>query len=202
MVNAREHVPLSVRPGPLSAAGNNYRANIGLGPLATTSAEYRDSGNGLFVEFLTAIRPASVTDGLSHTVAFSERLRGSGRGDYPAPSATTGRCRSAGSTPPTSCSWAAGPRLCPGPPSPTPTAGTPGSGSVGSGRPLHTRNNRMAAFLIAFSERGFHRHGNGQQHAPRRCQRPHGGWISSIRHGNDLFARLAWGTRNGGEFVD
>ena len=64
--------------GPFSETGNNYRANVGLGPDTSQWAEYRDSGNGLFVEVRVG-RPAYVTDGLSHTVAFSERLRGSGQ---------------------------------------------------------------------------------------------------------------------------
>jgi type II secretory pathway pseudopilin PulG len=64
--------------GPFAETGNNYRGNVGLGPLNDTSAEFRDSGNGLIKEFGSLARPSSVTDGLSHTVAFSERLRGSG----------------------------------------------------------------------------------------------------------------------------
>ncbi len=65
--------------GPFAGTGNNYRGNLGLGPLNNTGAEFRDSGNGLIKEFGGLSRPASVTDGLSHTVAFSERLRGSGQ---------------------------------------------------------------------------------------------------------------------------
>lgn len=71
--------------GPFIESGNNYRANVGVGPDYLTSAEYRDSGNGMFVIWGMTIRPASVTDGLSHTVAFSERLRGSGRIENPVP---------------------------------------------------------------------------------------------------------------------
>ena len=49
--------------GPFSEAGNNYRANIGLGPLNSTSPEYRDSGNGLFVElWRPSGRPRSLMD--------------------------------------------------------------------------------------------------------------------------------------------
>ncbi len=70
--------------GPFAEAGNNYRGNFGSGPAGTPSAEYRDSGNGLFQE-LALTRAAYVTDGLSHTAAFSERLRGSGRADLPTP---------------------------------------------------------------------------------------------------------------------
>ena len=63
--------------GPLAATGNSYRGNVGLGPSIAPWAESRDSGNGLFMENKTT-RSSQVTDGLSHTVAFSERLRGSG----------------------------------------------------------------------------------------------------------------------------
>jgi prepilin-type processing-associated H-X9-DG protein len=44
------------------------------------SAEYPDSGNGLFLE-QGLTRPSSVPDGLSHTAMYSERLRGSGGPD-------------------------------------------------------------------------------------------------------------------------
>jgi len=64
--------------------GNNYRANVGVGPNFLVSREYFDSGNGLFQE-LGATRASYVRDGLSHTVAFSERLRGSGAPDVPRP---------------------------------------------------------------------------------------------------------------------
>lgn len=57
--------------------GNNYRGNTGVGYQYEPLPEHPDSGNGLFPEF-GLIRPASVTDGLSHTAAFSERLLGSG----------------------------------------------------------------------------------------------------------------------------
>lgn len=63
--------------GAFDATGNNYRGNTGVGPAPTTWAESPDSGNGLLPE-LDAIDPSRVSDGLSHTVAFSERLRGSG----------------------------------------------------------------------------------------------------------------------------
>jgi prepilin-type N-terminal cleavage/methylation domain-containing protein/prepilin-type processing-associated H-X9-DG protein len=62
-------------------AGNNYRGNVGVGPNYGTSAEYPDSGNGIFPE-IGPIRMAQVPDGLSHTVAFSERLCGSGDGEH------------------------------------------------------------------------------------------------------------------------
>ncbi len=63
--------------GAFETTGNNYRGNAGLGPNWNTSAESPDSGNGIFPE-QNLVMPAMVTDGLSHTVAFSERLRGSG----------------------------------------------------------------------------------------------------------------------------
>jgi prepilin-type processing-associated H-X9-DG protein len=81
------HVGIFLCPsdgGPFEAAGNNYRGNVGVGPDATTTAESRDSGNGLFLEIGLA-RPAFVTDGLSHTAAFSERLRGSAEASRPLP---------------------------------------------------------------------------------------------------------------------
>jgi len=64
--------------GPFSQAGNNYRGNTGVGPSGAPWAEFPDSGNGLFPEGGSIII-SKVTDGLSHTVAFSERVRGSGR---------------------------------------------------------------------------------------------------------------------------
>jgi len=70
--------------GTFKEAGVNYRGNIGVGPGKLTTAEFRDSGNGLFQE-LGLTRAAFVPDGLSHTAAFSERLRGTGRRDQPAP---------------------------------------------------------------------------------------------------------------------
>ncbi len=71
--------------GPFAGSGNNYRANVGLGPNCCEWAEYRDSGNGFLLE-IGLVRPSYVTDGLSHTAAFSERLRGSGQSDRPVPS--------------------------------------------------------------------------------------------------------------------
>jgi prepilin-type N-terminal cleavage/methylation domain-containing protein/prepilin-type processing-associated H-X9-DG protein len=70
--------------GPFDETGNNYRGNVGVGPDPLASAESRDSGNGLFQE-LGLVRAAYVTDGLSHTAAFSERLRGSGQQSRPVP---------------------------------------------------------------------------------------------------------------------
>ncbi len=63
--------------GPFAETGNNYRGNTGVGPSGAPWAESPDSGNGLFPE-LGSIAMARVPDGLSHTVAFSERVRGSG----------------------------------------------------------------------------------------------------------------------------
>jgi prepilin-type N-terminal cleavage/methylation domain-containing protein/prepilin-type processing-associated H-X9-DG protein len=64
--------------GPFTETGNNYRGNTGVGPFMSPWAETPDSGNGLFPE-LGPITMAQVPDGLSHTVALSERLRGSGQ---------------------------------------------------------------------------------------------------------------------------
>lgn len=70
--------------GGVDGPGNNYRANVGVGPNFDTSLEYPDSGNGLLPE-IGLTRAARVPDGLSHTTAFSERLRGSGRDGRPLP---------------------------------------------------------------------------------------------------------------------
>ena len=64
--------------GPFAQAGNNYRGNTGVGPYPEPWAESPDSGNGLFPEMGT-VTLSRVPDGLSHTIAFSERLRGSDR---------------------------------------------------------------------------------------------------------------------------
>jgi prepilin-type N-terminal cleavage/methylation domain-containing protein/prepilin-type processing-associated H-X9-DG protein len=64
--------------GPFAATGCSYRGNAGVGPGWGTTFEHPDSGNGLFPE-IGPVSSAQVADGLSHTVAFSERLRGSGR---------------------------------------------------------------------------------------------------------------------------
>jgi prepilin-type processing-associated H-X9-DG protein len=50
---------------------------VGVGPSISTSAESPDSGNGFFT-FPGVTSPASFPDGLAHTVAFSERLQGTG----------------------------------------------------------------------------------------------------------------------------
>jgi len=59
------------------AHGNNYRGNFGVGPAFNQTAESPDSGNGFFT-FPQILRASSFPDGLSHTAAFSERLRGTG----------------------------------------------------------------------------------------------------------------------------
>lgn len=59
--------------------GCNYRGNYGLGPTAHTNQENYDSGTG-FYTFPGVLGPQSFTDGLSHTVAYSERPRGTGLG--------------------------------------------------------------------------------------------------------------------------
>jgi prepilin-type N-terminal cleavage/methylation domain-containing protein/prepilin-type processing-associated H-X9-DG protein len=66
--------------GPFRRTGNNYRGNVGVGPKWGTSAEFPDSGNGIFPE-IGPIRMSQVPDGLSHTAAYSERLQGSGHDD-------------------------------------------------------------------------------------------------------------------------
>ncbi|MGC8638512.1 MAG: DUF1559 domain-containing protein [Isosphaeraceae bacterium] len=70
--------------GPFAETGTSYRANVGLGPHGGAWPEYPDSGNGLFSD-VRLTRAAYVTDGLSHTASFSERLRGSDRDDDPVP---------------------------------------------------------------------------------------------------------------------
>lgn len=59
------------------AGGVNYRGNTGVGGYPTRSFIHPDSGNGFFQD-MAAIRQSQISDGLAHTVAFSERLRGSG----------------------------------------------------------------------------------------------------------------------------
>jgi prepilin-type processing-associated H-X9-DG protein len=75
------HISLFLCPsdsGAFMIAGNNYRGNAGVGPSWGTSAEHPDSGNGVFPE-IGPIRMSQVSDGLSHTACFGERLRGSGK---------------------------------------------------------------------------------------------------------------------------
>ncbi len=59
--------------------GCNYRGNYGVGPFGATTQETYDSGNG-FYSFPGVLGPQSFPDGLAHTVAYSERLRGTGDG--------------------------------------------------------------------------------------------------------------------------
>ena len=66
--------------GGFQATGTNYRGNVGVGPAYGTTFEHQDSGNGLFPEHST-IPLAFISDGLSHTAAFSEKPQGSGRKD-------------------------------------------------------------------------------------------------------------------------
>lgn len=63
--------------GVFESSGNNYRGNVGLGPEILTIAEHPDSANGFFRD-VELSKSALIRDGLSHTVAFSERLRGTG----------------------------------------------------------------------------------------------------------------------------
>ena len=58
--------------------GSSYRGNLGIGPGVATTAETPDSGNG-FYSWPDVTRAESFPDGLSHTVAYSERLLGAGR---------------------------------------------------------------------------------------------------------------------------
>ncbi len=55
----------------------SYRGNVGVGPGLNRTSEGPDSGNGFF-PFEACFRASMIVDGLSHTVAFSERLVGSG----------------------------------------------------------------------------------------------------------------------------
>ena len=64
--------------GLLEEGGTNYRGNTGVGGYPARSFLHPDSGNGVFQEAI-ATRISQVVDGLSHSVSFSERLRGSGR---------------------------------------------------------------------------------------------------------------------------
>ncbi|MEJ7637870.1 MAG: DUF1559 domain-containing protein [Singulisphaera sp.] len=57
--------------------GCNYRGNYGLGAHVATNRQTYDSGNG-FYTFPGVLGSHSFPDGLSHTVAYSERLRGTG----------------------------------------------------------------------------------------------------------------------------
>jgi len=65
---------------PTAPHGCNYRGNYGVGPEPFTNRETFDSGNG-FYSFPGVLGPHSFPDGLSHTVAYGERVRGTGGGD-------------------------------------------------------------------------------------------------------------------------
>lgn len=67
--------------GPFDEAGTNFRGNTGVGPHHQPLFEHPDGGNGLLPE-LRVVNMARVPDGLSHTAAFSERLRGSGQDSF------------------------------------------------------------------------------------------------------------------------
>jgi prepilin-type N-terminal cleavage/methylation domain-containing protein/prepilin-type processing-associated H-X9-DG protein len=75
-------------PRLIDGAGNSYRGNTGVGVYYRPDAEFPDSGNGIFPE-AGVVSAASVWDGLSHTVAFSERLMGSGTPGHPSASRDT-----------------------------------------------------------------------------------------------------------------
>ena len=64
--------------------GSNYRGNTGVGPRGHTMLEFPDSGNGLMPEG-ESVPSSAVPDGLSYTVSFSERVRGSGVATSPSP---------------------------------------------------------------------------------------------------------------------
>lgn len=64
-------------------SGTNYRGNLGIGPEWHTSVETPDSGNGFFQ--FRPVRAEMIIDGLSKTIAFSERLVGPGELSPPSP---------------------------------------------------------------------------------------------------------------------
>jgi prepilin-type processing-associated H-X9-DG protein len=65
--------------------GCSYRGNYGIGPAPFTVIQMPDSGNG-FYRSPGVLSAQSFPDGLSHTAAYSERLRGTGGGDQIVPS--------------------------------------------------------------------------------------------------------------------
>jgi prepilin-type processing-associated H-X9-DG protein len=69
----------SYAPATPTSHGCNYRGNYGVGPSPSTTSETRDSGNGFYTLF-AVLGPQSFPDGLAHTVAYSERIRGTGQG--------------------------------------------------------------------------------------------------------------------------
>ena len=56
---------------------SSYRGNVGVGPVPNTTSESPDSGNGFF-PWEDRFNASLITDGLSNTVAFSERSIGTG----------------------------------------------------------------------------------------------------------------------------
>jgi len=62
----------------------SYRGNVGVGPVPNTTSESPDSGNGFF-PWEDRINASLITDGLSNTVAFSERIIGTGSMGRPSP---------------------------------------------------------------------------------------------------------------------
>lgn len=70
--------------GAFASSGCNYRGNAGVGPFARANALHPDSGNGIFPDG-GLVAPAYVVDGLSHTAAMSERVRGTGQPVMPSP---------------------------------------------------------------------------------------------------------------------
>lgn len=58
--------------------GNDYRGNFGVGPTWGPHLESPDSGNGFYDYMAGTLSAGSFRDGLSQTMAYSERLRGSG----------------------------------------------------------------------------------------------------------------------------
>ena len=69
--------------------GCDYRGNYGVGPTVSTNRVTTDSGNG-FYTFPGVLGTGSFVDGLSHTVAYGERLRGTGTGSAVVPSRDLG----------------------------------------------------------------------------------------------------------------
>jgi prepilin-type N-terminal cleavage/methylation domain-containing protein/prepilin-type processing-associated H-X9-DG protein len=67
-------------PADPTRKGSSYRACLGVGPAVHHTREFPDSSNGFFasrgIDPVYPITPADISDGLSHTVAFSERLIG------------------------------------------------------------------------------------------------------------------------------
>jgi prepilin-type N-terminal cleavage/methylation domain-containing protein len=66
---------------PVPYGGLNYRANQGVGPGVRTWIEQPDSGNGFMPNngpYSPPLGARHFPDGLAHTAAYSERLKGSG----------------------------------------------------------------------------------------------------------------------------